>query len=44
MCNMRTLCIRTGHRACTCPLDFAKFAAYRGSRPHLVALDTDRFS
>ena len=43
MRSMRTLRIRTIHRACSCPLDFAKFAAYRGNRPHPVALDADRF-
>lgn len=44
MCNMRTLRTHTIRRACFCPLGFAKLAAYQGSRPHPVALDTDRFS
>jgi len=43
MCNMHTLYTRTSRRACFCPLGFAKFAAYRGRRLHLVALNTDRF-
>lgn len=44
MCNMRTLYTRTNRQVCFYPLSFAEFADNRGSRPHLVALNMDRFS
>lgn len=40
---MHTLCTRTSHQACFCPLGFAKLAANRERCPH-PALDTNRLS